>query len=86
MLPVALYPVGSAVKLFSALDGAVITHSTSLHWDALLVGLPWHVAVLVTMAPFSPALVLIPWGIFVALGIPPLPLLSLQDCLLSLLS
>lgn len=34
MLAVALYPAGSAVQLLSALDGAVITHSTSLHWDA----------------------------------------------------
>lgn len=34
MLPVALHAVGSAVKLLSALDGAVIPHSTSLPWDA----------------------------------------------------
>lgn len=39
MLPVALYPVGPAVKLLSALDGAVITHSTSLHRAALARGL-----------------------------------------------
>lgn len=34
MLPVALYPVGPAVQMLSALDGAVVTHCTSLHWDA----------------------------------------------------
>lgn len=80
MFPVALYPVGPAGKLLPALDGVVITHSTSLHWDA--AGAALARGLVGDNGTIQPCCVLIPWQISVALGnsfpIPSLNLLSVS--------